>query len=239
MMKDFVNGLKLALPIFFGYFAVSFAFGVSCNSEYGMTPLVSILMSFTNMTSSGQFAGMKLIFEGAIYFEIGLTVLLINLRYALMSISLSQHLADNTKTYQRLIFGFGITDEVFGVAIKEKKPLTAKFMYGLVLLPLLGWTLGTACGFFFSNMLPGRVINALGISLYAMFIAIIMPDCRKKLSVLLVVLLAASLQVMFYYVPCFSKITLGFQIIIVTVVASLFGAIMFPIKEDEANVSSN
>ena len=231
-MSDFSYGIKKGIPIFLGYFAVSFAFGVYCTS-YQMSPLVSIIMSFTNLTSSGQFAGAKLIIEKAMYIEIALTVLLINLRYSLMSISLSQKLAENTSRVQKMLFSFGITDEVFAVAIKEKKPITAKFMYGLIILPIVGWTLGTALGTVFSDLLPERVQNAFGISLYAMFIAIIMPDLKKHLSVFLVVLLAATLQIIFYYAPYLKEIPLGFKIIIVTITASLFGAIFFPIKEEK------
>jgi predicted branched-subunit amino acid permease len=164
------------------------------------------------------------------YIEILLTVLLINLRYSLMSIALSQKLDDNVKTYQKLIFGFGVTDEVFAVAIK-KENIGAKYMYGLIILPIVGWTLGTACGCFLSEILPERILDALGISLYAMFIAIIIPDARKHLSVFLVVLLAAGLGVLFYYTPYLKEISIGFQIIISTIIASVFGALVFPLKE--------
>ena len=233
----FKQGLKDGIPIFLGYLAVSFAFGIFCMSV-GLTPLVAIITSLTNLTSAGQFAGVKLMAEVAPYIEIFLTILLINLRYSLMSIALSQKLEDQTKTYQKLVFGFGVTDEVFALAVQKEK-INAKYMYGLILLPIVGWTLGTALGCISSKILPDRVLNALGISLYAMFIAIIIPEARKKLSVFLVVLLAAGLGVLFYYTPYLKKVSVGFQIIICTIIASLFGALVFPLKEEEKKDGDN
>lgn len=237
----FKQGLKDGIPIFLGYLAVSFAFGIFCITE-GLTPLVAIITSLTNLTSAGQFAGVKLMIVLAPYIEIFLTVLLINLRYSLMSIALTQKLDDSTKVYQKLVFGFGVTDEVFAVSVQKDK-ITARYMYGLILLPIVGWTLGTALGCISSDILPSRVLDALGISLYAMFIAIIIPEARKKLSVFLVVLLAAGLGVLFYYTPYLKEISIGFQIIISTLVASIFGALVFPIKDEdkdgEEDVSSD
>lgn len=227
----FKAGLKDGIPIFLGYLAVSFAFGIFCITK-GLTPLVAIITSLTNLTSAGQFAGVKLMIVTAPYIELFLTVLLINLRYSLMSIALTQKLDNNVKVYEKLVFGFGITDEVFAVSVQKEK-ITARYMYGLILLPIIGWTLGTALGCISSDILPSRVLDALGISLYAMFIAIIIPDSRKKLSVFLVVLLAAGLGVLFYYTPYLKEISIGFQIIISTIVASVFGALVFPIKDNE------
>ena len=227
----FKQGLKDGIPIFLGYFAVSFAFGIFCITK-GLTPLVAIITSLTNLTSAGQFAGVKLMVITAPYIEIFLTVLLINLRYSLMSIALTQKLDDNVKTYQKLVFGFGVTDEVFAVAVQKGK-ITARYMYGLIILPIVGWTLGTTLGCFLSDVLPERILDALGISLYAMFIAIIIPEARKKLSVFLVVLVAALLGILFYYTPYLKEVSIGFQIIIITIIASVFGALVFPIKEEE------
>lgn len=238
----FKSGLKDGIPIFLGYLAVSFAFGVFCITK-GLTPIVAIITSLTNVTSAGQFAGVKLMIITASFIEIFLTTLLINLRYSLMSIALTQKLDDSVKTYHKLIFGFGVTDEVFAIAVQKEK-ITHKYMYGLILLPIIGWTLGTALGCFLSDVLPERILDALGISLYAMFIAIIIPEARKKLSVFLVVLLSAGLGILFYYTPYLKEVSIGFQIIIITIVSSLFGALVFPIKDEETkdgdtNVSSD
>ena len=230
----FKNGIKDGIPICLGYFAVSFAFGLFCTTK-GLSPLVAIITSLTNLTSAGQFAGANLMIIGASYIEILLTFFLINLRYSLMSIALSQKLDDNVKTYQKLIFGFGVTDEVFAVSVK-KDNIKAKYMYGLILLPIVGWTLGTALGALSSNILPERLLDALGISLYAMFIAIIIPDARKKLSVFVVVLLGAMFGILFYYIPYIKEISIGFQIIISTIIVSVFGALVFPVKDEKEEI---
>ncbi len=230
-MNNFIYGVKKGIPICLGYLAVSFTFGIMCQTN-GLTPLLSVFISLSNLTSSGQFAGVKMILEFASYFEIGLAVLLINLRYSLMSLSLSQKLEKNIPTYQRLLFGFGITDEVFAVAFKEERKLTSSYMFGLILLPIVGWTLGTSLGYFSSTLLSDRLQNAMGIALYAMFIAIIIPDAKKSLSITIVILLSMVLSIIFEYVPYINETPLGFKIVIPTIISALLGAIFFPIKED-------
>lgn len=230
-MSDYLYGLKRGLPIGIGYLAVSFAFGVFAVT--GLTPLMATLISLTNLTSAGQFAGVEMIFNNAGYFEIGLTVLLINLRYSLMSISLSQKIEEGIPVWKRLLFGFGITDEIYAIAITEHRKVTASYMFGLITLPIIGWTLGTAIGAYGAGIFDGRFLDAMGIALYAMFIAIIVPDAKKSWKVLVVILIAIALSCIFYYVPYIKEIGLGFKIIISTVVASLIGAIAFPLKESE------
>lgn len=237
-MKDFIYGIKKGFPIFLGYLTVSFAFGVFAING-GITPLVTIFMSLTNLTSAGQFAGVKLIINLASFFELGLTVFLINLRYSLMSISLSQKIDSKVTSWQRLVFGFGITDEIFVVASQEKTKLTFKYMLGLISLPIIGWTLGTALGVYSSNILSENLRNAMGIALYAMFIAIFIPEAKKSKSIFIVVIIAIFISCIFYYFPYFDNISLGIKIIASTIIAALLGAFFFPIKEGETNVSNN
>ena len=182
-MGTYKYGLIKGLPIGLGYLAVSFAFGVMCING-GITPLMATIISFTNLTSAGQFAGMKLILEVASYLEIALTVLLINLRYSLMSLSLSQKIDTNSKTINRLLDSLSITDEIYAIAITEKKKVTTPYLLGLTTLPLLGWTLGTLLGATISQIFPENLLTAMNISLYAMFIAIVVPDAKKNKNVL-------------------------------------------------------
>ena len=231
-MNDFNYGLRKGLPIGLGYFAVSFSFGVASKS-YGITPLASIIISATNLSSAGQLAGIKLIFNHASYIELFLTILLINIRYALMSISLSQKIED-MPLYQRAIVGFGITDEIYALSITEVRKITFKYMIGLILLPFIGWVSGTVCGVFLADIMPLKLINAMGIALYAMFIAIIFPDAKKNYKIALVIFIAIVLSSILYYTPYIKNIGLGFKIIISTSIASLFGAFIFPIKEEKS-----
>ena len=228
-MNDFLYGLKKGIPIALGYFAVSFSFGVMAVS--GITPLMATIISATNLTSSGQYAGVRLMIQGASYLELFLTILLINLRYSLMSISLSQKI-ENMPIGVKLLIGFGITDEIYAVSITDSHKITAKYMFGLILLPFIGWVSGTVVGAFGSQFFNPDLLSAMGIALYAMFIAIIIPDARKSKPIFLVILIAAAISTIFYYVPGIKEIGLGFKIIIATVIASIIGAIFFPVEED-------
>lgn len=228
-MNDFIYGMKKGIPIALGYFAVSFSFGVMAVT--GITPLMATIISATNLTSSGQYAGVKLIIQNASYVEIFLTVLLINIRYSLMSISLSQKIED-MPIGVKLLIGFGITDEIYAVSITDSHKINAKYMFGLISLPFVAWVLGTVVGAFGSQFFNQDLLKAMGIALYAMFIAIIIPDARKSKPILFVILIAAIISTFFYYVPFIKEIGLGFKIIIATVIAALLGALIFPIEED-------
>ena len=227
--NKFLIGISDGLPIGLGYLAVSFAFGIFA-AEGGIKPLIATLLSFTNVTSAGQFAGVKLIFTHAPWFEIAVTVLLINLRYSLMSLSLSQRLRPDISLAGRMLIGFGVTDEIYAVAILKEQELSLVYMLGLMTLPITGWTAGTLTGSIAGYILPLSWRSALGIALYAMFVAIIMPPARSSRPVLMVVAFAAVLSVVFEFVPIISQIPLGWRIIICTITASAAGALLAPIQ---------
>lgn len=236
-MKEFLYGLKKGIPIGLGYLAVSFSFGVTAKSE-GITPLVAIIISATNLSSAGQLAGIKLIAQMASFLELFLTIILINIRYALMSISLSQKLDEGIPVWQKLIMGYGVTDEIYAMAITETRKTTFKYMLGLTLLPFIGWVLGTTLGVFAGDILPSDLINAMGIGLYAMFIAIIIPDARRNYKILIIILIAVAISCALHYIPVINTIGIGFKIIIATVIPSLIGAIFFPIKKEEVDIDA-
>jgi predicted branched-subunit amino acid permease len=150
-----------------------------------------------------------------------------------MSISLSQKIQPDMPLYQRAVVGFGITDEIYALSITEVRKVTFRYMIGLILLPFLGWTLGTAAGVYLTDIMPIKLINAMGIALYAMFIAIIVPDAKKNYKIALVILIAIIISCIFYYVPYIKNIGLGFKIIISTSIASLIGAFLFPIEDNK------
>ena len=236
-MKEFLYGLKKGIPIGLGYLAVSFSFGVTAKSE-GITPLVAIIISATNLSSAGQLAGIKLIAQMASFLELFLTIILINIRYALMSISLSQKLDEGIPVWQKLIMGYGVTDEIYAMAITETRKTTFKYMLGLTLLPFIGWVLGTTLGVFAGDILPSDLINAMGIGLYAMFIAIIIPDARRNYKILIIILIAVAISCALHYIPVINTIGIGFKIIIATAISSLIGAIFFPIKKEEVDIDA-
>jgi len=230
--SDFIYGLKKGFPIALGYIPVSFTFGLMAVGG-GLPPLTAILISLTNLTSAGQFAGTNLILEGAGYLEITLTTFIINIRYMLMSLALSQKIDPKITSAQRLIVGFGITDEVFSIASMESGKLSCPYLLGLITGPVFGWTLGTALGAFISSALPQNLGNAMGIALYAMFIAIITPPAKKSKPVLLIVLITVAINLIIKYVPVFGFISSGFRIITATIIGAGIGAVLWPSGDSE------
>lgn len=164
-----------------------------------------------------------------------LTQLVINIRYALMSVSLSQKLHKSVNLLDRFLIAFSNTDEIFAVASGQKGEVGKKYMYGLALLPIVGWTLGTLIGAAASTVLPLSVRSALGIAIYGMFIAIFIPPAKHNKTVAVVVLLSAALSICFKYVPGLCKVSSGFVIIICAVISATVGALLKPVKEDDKN----
>lgn len=233
--SDFKKGVKSGIPIGLGYLPVSFTFGFLAVSG-GLPLWVAVLISLTNLTSAGQFAGTNLIFAGAGYVEVALTTFVINIRYMLMSLSLSQKLEQKTSTLERLILAFGITDETFVISSLHTGVLKSSFMIGLMSMPILGWNVGTLLGGSISTLLPEALQNAMGIALYAMFIALIIPASKQSRHVLYVIMAAVAVNCVLKYVPFFALISSGFRVIIATVFASALGAWLFPgtEKDEEA-----
>ncbi len=211
--NSYTYGLGKGLPIALGYLSVSFGFGISAVAQ-GIKPLQAILISMTNLTSAGQVAGVAIIAAYGTIIEMILTQLIINIRYCLMGLALTQKLDKSFTTFHRFTTSFGITDEVFGVAASEKGLIGKRFMYGLITLPYIGWALGTALGVYAQNILPSSVCAALGIAIYSMFMAIIIPPSRDDKGVLWTVVIASVMSCCFYYLPLLSKLSQGFAIII-------------------------
>lgn len=231
MRSPFVRGMAHGIPIMLGYLSVSFGFGILA-VRLGLPVLGAVAISATNLTSAGQAAGVEIIAAGGTLLEMALTQLVINLRYALMGFSLSQKLDATFTTPRRLLVSFGITDEIYAVAISQPERLTATYMLGLILTPMLGWITGTALGAAAGQLLPAVVSNAMGIVLYGMFLAIIVPPSRKDKRVLLVVLLAAAVSCLFrYLLPAVSG---GFAVIVSALAASVAGALLCPVSEEAA-----
>lgn len=230
--NSFRAGLRDGLPIALGYFPVSFTFGMLAISQ-GLPAFQAVLISATNLTSAGQFAGLTVIAAGSSLLEMALTQLVINLRYALMSLSLSQKLDSRVTLLQRCIVAFGNTDEIFAVASSKPGTIGARYLYGLILGPMLGWTGGTLAGAVASGLLPAMVQSALGVAIYGMFIAIVVPPARQFRPVLAVVVIALVLSCGFAWLPVLRQVSAGFAIIFCTVLAAGAGAILFPLEEKE------
>ncbi|MCR5294355.1 MAG: AzlC family ABC transporter permease [Lachnospiraceae bacterium] len=231
-LTEFRAGMKNGLPICLGYFAVSFAFGIQA-AQIGLSPWQAGLISVTNVTSAGQFAGLSLIASQGSLAEMALLQLVINLRYLLMSAALSQKLSPSVRTLPRLIMAYGVTDEIFGVSVTRPGNLNPWFSYGCILISVLGWTGGTAAGASAGAVLPEILIAALGIALYGMFIAIIIPPAREQKAAAICVIASMAASALFFALPYLKGISSGMKIIIVTIGAAAFCAKLFPLEEEE------
>ena len=230
----FKKGIKDGIPIALGYLSVSFAFGVTAVS-LGVPKFIALLISATNLTSAGQLAGVAVIAVLGSVFEIILTQLVINARYFLMSLTLTQKLDKKFTLLDRLLCAVGITDEIFAVAVLNSKPVTRNYLLGLMTLPYLGWTLGTLLGAVLGGVLPTIIVSALNIALYAMFIAIVVPTAMQNTKVLLVIFISISISCVFTFVPQLSTVNAGMVYVISAVVASVIGAMVFPIETGSTN----
>lgn len=229
----FVRGMRDGIPIALGYFAVSFALGIKASAT-GMTAFQAALMSALNLTSAGEAAAIALIGAGTTYVELTVTQLVINIRYLLMSCSLSQKIAPEGSLLHRFLIGFGVTDEIFGVSMAQDGKLSPFYSYGAISVAAPGWTLGTLLGALLGNILPLRAASALGVALYAMFLAIILPPARKSRVIAVLVAVSMAASALFAYLAerfAWEAMTEGFRIIILTVVISAVAAILFPVKE--------
>lgn len=228
--KLFIKGMKDGIPIALGYLSVSFGFGIMAAAA-GLTVAQAVAISASNLTSAGQAAGVGIIAAGGAMIEMVLAQLVINIRYSLMGLSLAQKLDDSFHTPQRLLVSFGITDEIFAVAHAQTGRLKPWYMYGLIFISFWGWTIGTFLGAAAGNILPAAVTDAMGIVLYGMFLAIVIPVAREKKSVLLTAVIAVLMSCLFQYV--FTAVSSGFAIILSAIAAAAVAAWLFPVDEEE------
>ncbi|MBO4767785.1 MAG: AzlC family ABC transporter permease [Lachnospiraceae bacterium] len=231
--REYREGLRHGFPIACGYFFVSFTFGI-LGASLGFRWWESTLISMTNLTSAGQIAGVKTIAAGGSMFELALSQFIINLRYSLMGISLSQNMSEDVNGSKRALLGFGITDEIYGVAASRKTPVTTVYFLGLMTLPYIGWSLGTLFGAILGDVLPATVTEVMSLAIYGMFIAIVVPAAKESRRVLFVVILAAAVSCMMYYMPVLKEVSVGFAIIVSAVAAAAVGAWLFPPEDGGA-----
>lgn len=230
--NEYRKGVRRGLPVGVGYFSVSFGFGAMAAAQ-GIRALDAVMISATNLTSAGQFAGLTLILAASGLWEMVLTQIVINSRYALMSLALSQRMGKQIGFLPRLFIAFINTDEIFALAMAEPLPLTVPFLLGLGLLPVLGWTGGTLLGALAGMILPLSVRTALGVMLYGMFIAIVIPPARKERPILWAAVLALVFSCLFAWVPGLKNVSAGISIVICTVAAAAICAWWFPIQDEE------
>ena len=230
--NSFRAGLRDGIPICLGYLSVSFAFGIFAVGS-GLSIFEALLISMTNVTSAGQLAAVPIITGGGTLIELAASTFVINMRYALMSVSLSQKLGRSVRLIDRFLVAFINTDEVFAVASAREGNVGRHYLYGLILTPYLGWSSGTLIGAVAGNILPAVVVSALGIAIYGMFLAIIIPPARKSRQTAGCILVAVVLSCLFYYLPPLQRVPGGFVVIICAIAASVLFALIAPVQEEE------
>ena len=235
--KWFLKGMRAGIPIALGYFAVSIALGITAKKA-GIGSWQAALTSLLINASAGEYAGFALIAVQASYLEVLLMEAVANARYLLMSAALSQKLKSGVNTVQRLLLGFTVTDEIFGVSIALPEPLDPFFTYGTFCVATAGWTSGTFIGAVLGDVLPLRLLSALSVGLYGMFISVFIPEARKNKIVAVLVAISFAASLAFEYLPVISEISSGIRIIVLTVLISLGAAIFFPIKEKDADADA-
>ena len=229
-MTEYKRGLVAGIPIGLGYLSVSFTFGIIAIS-YGLNVWEATLISMTNVTSAGQFAGIQTMMLPGRYLEMLISQMTINARYSFMSIALSQKLNERFKGIWRWILGFFVTDEIFAVAISEEK-VSRSFFAGLATLPYLGWSIGTALGAIMGNVLPQRVLSALGLALYGMFVAIVVPVMKTEKAVILAVVIAAAISCAFTFIPLLSGVSTGLVVTIAAIISAAVVSIIKPVEDE-------
>ena len=234
--KWYKNGLRDGVPIALGYFAVAFTLGIVAKKA-GLTPFQAGLAAALTNASAGGYAAFTLMGAGAGYLELAVTELVVNARYLLMSCALSQKLPPQTSLLHRSLVAFDVTDEIFGISVSVKGPLNPFYNYGAMTVAIPGWALGTVFGVITGNVLPARLVSALGVGLYGMFLAIIIPPARRSRIIAALVLIAMAASLAFAKLPLLSSISEGLRVIILTVVLSLGAALLFPVKEEEEDVA--
>lgn len=232
VVNSFKEGVIDGIPIGLGYLGVSFTFGMMAVSM-GIPVEVATIISLTNLTSAGQFAALEIMLLQSAYIEMALTQFIINLRYALMSLSLSQKIDAALTTGERAMMAFAITDEIFALASNKQGRVGKHYFFGLALMPVLGWCGGTFIGGSASQLLPISIRSVLEIAIYGMFLAIIIPPAKKSSAITKVILLSALLSCLFYILSSYINIGSGFVIIICTLISAGIMAYLFPIKEAE------
>lgn len=228
----FLRGLRNGIPICLGYFAVSFALGIAAKNA-GMNALQSGVMSATMVASAGQFSAISLIGGGAGVLEMITTALIVNLRYFLMSCSLTQKLKPGTSPIHRFLVAYGVTDEIFGLSSTVEGYLNPFYTYGITVISVSGWVAGTVLGVVVGSILPVWATNALGVAMYGMFLAIIIPPARKNAFIGVLVALSMAASCFFTEAPVLKNISSGFRVIILTVLLAGAAAVIRPIADAE------
>lgn len=230
--EAFRTGMRDGIPIGLGYLAVSFSLGIAARN-IGLNAFQGFLASFLNNASAGEYAGFIVIAANASYLEMAVVTFITNARYLLMSCALSQRFAPDTPFHHRLLMAYTITDELFGITVARKGAIHPYYTYGAFAIASPCWAVGTALGVIAGNVLPVRVVSALSVALFGMFLAVIIPPCRKNRVLAGFVLLSFAASYAASRLPLFARFSSGTRTIFLTVTISAAAALLFPVNHSE------
>lgn len=233
----YFKGLRDGIPIALGYFAVAFTLGIAAKKA-GLGAFQAFLASGLTNASAGGYAAFTLIGSGAAYIELAITELIVNARYLLMSCALSQKIAPETPLFHRMLMAFDVTDEIFGISVSVTGTLNPFYNYGAMSVAIPGWAFGTLFGVIMGNVLPARLVSALSVGLYGMFLAIIIPPARKNKIIAALVIISMAASLAFSKISLLANVSDGMKIIVLTVVISLLAAVLFPVKDEEETANA-
>lgn len=223
----FAEGYKNGIPIGLGYFAVAFSLGIAAR-DYGFTAVQGFLASLLTYASAGQYMGFALYATNATLIELIVLTFIINARYLLMGFALNQRMPEGTPLSRRILVGSCITDEIFGITIARPGIPTPYYTFGALIAAVPLWALGTALGISLGNILPARIVSALSVALFGMFLAVIIPPARKDKAVGAAVLVSFACSLAAVKLPYISDLSQGNRTIILTVLISALFAVLFP-----------
>lgn len=229
--NNFQAGFKDGIPIGLGYFAVAFSLGIAAKHA-GLTPFQGFMASLLENASAGEYVAFTMIAANATYLEMAIGTLITNARYLLMSASLAQRLHPETSLFHRFAIAFGITDELFGIGIIQIQSKGPYYMYGAFLAALPAWALGTALGILAGTLLPVRIVSALSVALYGMFLAIIIPPAKNNKIIRMLVIIGFLSSFIWQYIPILNNFSSGTKTIVLTLIIATLAAFLFPRKED-------
>ncbi len=240
-MKDtkqwYRRGIKDGIPIALGYFVVSFTLGIAAK-QIGLTALQATIISFTNNASAGEKIAFDVIAADSGFIAMAIATLTTNMRYLLMSCALSQKISPKTPFFHRFLIAYDVTDEIFGISVSRPGYLNPFYSYGAMTVALPGWALGTGLGVICGNIMPGRLLTALSVALYGMFIAVVVPPTKGNKVLRVIVPLSMIASAIFAFAPYLREIDSGYRTIILTIVIAFIAAILFPVKEEAPGENS-
>lgn len=188
--RQYLRGLRAGIPVIFGFIPVGIAYAIMAR-QAGFSALQTCLMSLTVFAGASQMMAVGMYAQGAGVVAMIVATFILNLRHVIMSTCVAERMP-RLSLWQKLLAGFGVTDESFAIFTTEKKEnLTVWFFFGMITVTYSSWNVGTLIGALASDVLPTIITASLGVALYAMFIGLLVPNLTGNFRLVLLVVMTA------------------------------------------------